>query len=169
MSRIPISQTLVLVLAGVMAINPAFAKPPWAEGEKAEKHADKEWKKAKKQHEKLAKEERKPVQTVKVKQFFGDQHRTVVHRYYTEEFSAGRCPPGLAKKNNGCMPPGQAKKWLVGRPLSRNVVYYSVPTVVVTELGPPPVGYRYVRVDDDILLMSIATRMVVDAILGLGG
>ncbi|RWR53174.1 excinuclease ABC subunit A [Sinirhodobacter ferrireducens] len=24
------------------------------------------------------------------------------------------CPPGLAKKNNGCMPPGQAKKWQRG-------------------------------------------------------
>ena len=22
----------------------------------------------------------------------------------------GNCPPGLAKKNNGCLPPGQAKK-----------------------------------------------------------
>jgi hypothetical protein len=21
------------------------------------------------------------------------------------------CPPGLAKKDNGCMPPGQAKKY----------------------------------------------------------
>ena len=24
--------------------------------------------------------------------------------------SMGHCPPGLAKKNNGCLPPGQAKK-----------------------------------------------------------
>jgi hypothetical protein len=24
--------------------------------------------------------------------------------------SGGGCPPGLAKKNNGCMPPGQARK-----------------------------------------------------------
>lgn len=23
----------------------------------------------------------------------------------------GRCPPGLAKKNNGCLPPGQAKRY----------------------------------------------------------
>ncbi len=30
------------------------------------------------------------------------------------------CPPGLAKKGNGCMPPGQAKK-LVGTPLSRSI------------------------------------------------
>ena len=25
-------------------------------------------------------------------------------------YGTGGCPPGLAKKNNGCMPPGQAKK-----------------------------------------------------------
>ena len=25
-------------------------------------------------------------------------------------YGAGGCPPGLAKKNNGCMPPGQARK-----------------------------------------------------------
>ena len=25
-------------------------------------------------------------------------------------YGAGGCPPGLAKKHNGCMPPGQAKK-----------------------------------------------------------
>lgn len=26
----------------------------------------------------------------------------------------GHCPPGLAKKNPPCIPPGQAKKWRVG-------------------------------------------------------
>jgi hypothetical protein len=30
------------------------------------------------------------------------------------------CPPGLAKKNNGCLPPGQAKK-IVGTTLSRSL------------------------------------------------
>ena len=33
----------------------------------------------------------------------------------------GRCPPGLAKKNNGCLPPGQAKKlYNVGQRYNRN-------------------------------------------------
>ncbi len=32
-------------------------------------------------------------------------------------------PPGLAKKNNGCLPPGQAKKrYQVGQPLPRRVL-----------------------------------------------
>jgi hypothetical protein len=36
----------------------------------------------------------------------------------------GRCPPGLAKKHNGCMPPGQAKKiYSVGQHYNRNFGY----------------------------------------------
>jgi hypothetical protein len=33
----------------------------------------------------------------------------------------GSCPPGLAKRNNGCLPPGQAKKlYNVGQRYNRN-------------------------------------------------
>jgi len=33
----------------------------------------------------------------------------------------GACPPGLAKRNNGCLPPGQAKKqYNVGQRYNRN-------------------------------------------------
>ena len=59
---------------------------------------------------------------------FKDNDREYVRDYYSREYSRrGKCPPGLAKKNNGCMPPGQAKKWDYGRPLPRDVVYYEVP------------------------------------------
>ena len=84
--------------------------------------------------------------------------------YYAEQFRGGRCPPGLAKKHNGCMPPGQAKKWKIGRPLPREVIYYDLPPAVVTRIGPPPSGHRYVRVASDILLIAIGTGMIVDAI-----
>src|SRR4028119_285910 len=30
-------------------------------------------------------------------------------------YAQAGCPPGLAKKNNGCLPPGQAKKLRVGQ------------------------------------------------------
>ena len=99
---------------------------------------------------------------------FGDPHRGHVRDYYESQYRAGKCPPGLAKKNNGCMPPGQAKKWDVGRPLPRDVRYYEVPAPLVRQLGQPPAGYRYVRVADDILLLATGTRMVVDAIRSLG-
>ena len=92
----------------------------------------------------------------------------MVRDYYVEEFRGGRCPPGLAKKHNGCMPPGQAGRWQLGQPLSRDVVYYEVPRPLVMQIGPPPSGYRYVRVATDILMIAIGTGMVVDAIQDLG-
>jgi len=79
-----------------------------------------------------------------------------------------RCPPGLAKTQNGCMPPGQAKKWQLGRPLPRDVIYHAVPQSLVLQIGLPPPGYRYLRVATDILLIAIGTGMVVDAIQDLG-
>lgn len=99
---------------------------------------------------------------------FEERHRVVVRDYYGKEFQSGRCPPGLAKKHNGCMPPGQAKKWRMGRPLPRDVVYYDVPQPLVVQIGVPPPGYRYVRVASDILMIAVGTGMVVDAIQDLG-
>ena len=41
---------------------------------------------------------------------------------------AAACPPGLAKKNNGCLPPGQARKlYAVGQRLPSSLRYYNVP------------------------------------------
>jgi len=99
---------------------------------------------------------------------FGEPQRVVVREYYGDNYKSGRCPPGLAKKHNGCMPPGQAKKWQMGRPLPREVVYYEVPQPLVVKIGVPPSGYRYVRVAGDILMIAIGTAVVVDAIQDLG-
>lgn len=98
-----------------------------------------------------------------------DRDRTTVHTYYRSEFTNGNCPPGLAKKNNGCLPPGQAKKlWNVGQPLPPAVVYHQLPQPLLTQLAPPPPGYDYVRVDDDIVLMKRDTRLVSEIIGNLG-
>jgi Ni/Co efflux regulator RcnB len=101
--------------------------------------------------------------------YFGGTQRQVVHDYYGSQFKSGKCPPGLAKKNNGCMPPGQAKKWRMGYPLPGDLTYYAVPAALIGRLGPPPAGHKYVRVASDILLIAIGTSMVVDAIEDLGG
>ena len=95
---------------------------------------------------------------------FRDQQGTIARDYYYHEFDRGFCPPGLVKKRNGCMPPGQAKKWRIGRPLPRGVIYYDLPPPLVVDLGLPPPGYRYVRIASDILLIAIGTGLVVDAI-----
>jgi Ni/Co efflux regulator RcnB len=105
---------------------------------------------------------------VRVSVQFDMRQQTIVRQYYGREFEAGHCPPGLAKKRNGCMPPGQAKKWRRGAPLPRDVVFYDLPPKLVVEIGLPPAGYRYVRVASDILLIAAGTGMVIDAIEDLG-
>jgi hypothetical protein len=104
-----------------------------------------------------------PAQPVRV--IVPARDRATVYTYYRSEFAAGRCPPGLAKKGNGCLPPGQAQKlWVVGRPLPPAVVYEPLPPVLVQQLAPVPPGYEYVRVDNDVLLMDMASRMVADVV-----
>lgn len=39
-----------------------------------------------------------------------DRNRNVFPMYQRNPFAAGHCPPGLANKHNGCLPPGQARK-----------------------------------------------------------
>lgn len=38
----------------------------------------------------------------------------------TYGYGRGGCPPGLAKKHNGCMPPGQARKFARGQRWQNN-------------------------------------------------
>lgn len=97
-----------------------------------------------------------------------DRDRGAIYGYYRPLYAAGNCPPGLAKKNNGCLPPGQAKKlWTVGQPLLSSVAFYPLPGALLGQLTPPPAGYQYIRVANDILLMAIGTRLIAGAIADL--
>jgi len=162
-----------LVISGILAVGPVMAASPfWPvaskhdkddKGEKGHK-GDKDDK-----GEKGHKGDKGGKGDKKAKHHFEDRHYVVVHEYYTEHYHGARhCPPGLKKKHNGCMPPGHEKKWKVGQPLPREVIYYEVPQPLVVQIGPPPSGYRYVRVAGDILMLAIGTGIVVDAIQNLG-
>ena len=141
----------VAALAIVLAVGNAHAeKPEWAGQGKG--HG--------KGHAKAARDDGRG--------HFRHEHRAAVHEYYESEFRGGHCPPGLRKKNNGCLPPGQARKWQMGQPLPAGVVFYEVPPPLVVRIGTPPPGYRYVRVASDILMIAVGTSMVVDAIRDLG-
>ena len=91
---------------------------------------------------------------------------------YADRHDDGRgCPPGLAKKHNGCLPPGQAKKMhrdgLVGHRVPPNAVYV-VPRHVRATLPPPPYGYRYAVVNNQVVLVSDANIVVNIVLRGLG-
>lgn len=159
---------LACMIAGALAAGPALAeKPEWAGEGKGDrgKHEKRDYKQ-RERGERSRGSERAPV---RVGGHFDEHNRVIVRDYYHEEYRSGRCPPGLAKKHNGCMPPGQARKWRLGRVLPRDVIYYDVPPALIVQLGHPPAGYRYVRVASDILMIAIGTGLVVDAIQDLGG
>jgi hypothetical protein len=95
---------------------------------------------------------------------FNQRQRAVAHDYFGQRFNRGNCPPGLVRKSHSCLPPGYAKKWRIGYPLPRDVVFYDLPRPLRGQLGYPGPGYRYVRVAADILLIVVGTGMVIDAI-----
>ena len=156
----------VILISAMLMSAPAFAKKPSWAGQASEKN----------QHHKKYDQYDGDRQNggnhdnsnVHVNVHFGDRDRVIIHDYYEERYSSGRCPPGLAKKRNGCMPPGQAKKWKRGYPLSREVIYYDLPASIIVKIGLPPANHQYVRVAQDILLIALGTGIVVDAIEDLG-
>jgi hypothetical protein len=166
-----VSLAMALAFSVVFVARPAFAdKPSNVGGKGAEKHGEKEnqgKQKEGKGHERGVSGE-EDGHGVKASQHFSEESRIAINKYYGDKFRSGRCPPGLAKKNNGCMPPGQAKKWMIGRPLPREIIFYDLPPEVIVQLGPVPSRHRYVRVASDILMIAVGTGLVVDAIEDIG-
>jgi hypothetical protein len=87
-------------------------------------------------------------------------------------YGTGGCPPGLAKKNNGCLPPGQAKKlYGVGYRFDRGFAgwtpYNQIPYDLRRQYGLDPYG-RYVYDQNYIYQIdptTYAVSRVLDAIL----
>jgi Ni/Co efflux regulator RcnB len=153
---------VVLAIASIFVAAPGFAKDKDDNGQgKGNKHSQKSEAKAEKQ---AAKQERKEV---KAGAYFNEQHRARVREYYSKEYGDGRkCPPGLAKKHNGCMPPGQAQ-WDVGQHLPTGIPIYTVPQPVLVYLPAAPYGYRYNVIGNDIVLVQIQSNLIVDIIVDL--
>lgn len=91
---------------------------------------------------------------------FGGSERDIVRDYYSKD-----CPPGLAKKNNGCLPPGQAKKrYEIGSRLPAGYDGDEVPYDLYRRLPPLRDGYQYRLLDGDLGIVELSTLIVLDAI-----
>jgi Ni/Co efflux regulator RcnB len=89
--------------------------------------------------------------------------RVIIEDYLEQHPGRKHCPPGLAKKHNGCLPPGQAKKYRIGERLPRDISWAPLPEQLLVRLNPPR-GYKYIQVDKDVLLIGEATKKVIDAV-----
>ena len=90
------------------------------------------------------------------------------------------CPPGLAKKNPPCVPPGKAKQgvaseeWTerdrVGHVVERDDLIY-LDDFARYDLRPLPYGQRYAIVDDQIVVIDAQSYQIlklIQAFTGLG-
>jgi hypothetical protein len=94
---------------------------------------------------------------------FDSSQRAAITSWYRDSYTRdGNCPPGLAKKGNGCQPPGQAKRWSAGSTLPGDVYIAPVPSGLRAVLAPPLAGYEYGWIDGGVALYSVHTRVVVD-------
>jgi len=171
-----IVQTSVMTLVGVCMALPSWAdKPEWAghdrergrheqREERREEGRRDQYQGAQARYGERESYQRRPMVELR----FGDEDRHFIHDYYSDQWRAGRCPPGLAKKHNGCLPPGQARLWRMGYPLPADLRRYPLPPEVLIRLPMPPAGHEFVRVASDILLIAVGSGMVVDAIQDLG-
>jgi hypothetical protein len=86
---------------------------------------------------------------------------------YAQGYGAGGCPPGLAKKNPPCIPPGQAKKYGVGYRFDRGfngwTPYNQIPYDVRRQYGLDPYG-RYIY-DQNYIYQVDPTTYVVSRVL----
>jgi hypothetical protein len=79
-------------------------------------------------------------------------------------YGVNACPPGLAKKNNGCLPPGQARKsYAVGQRLPRGynryTPYGSIPSQY-RNLVPYSARSRYIYRGDSVYVVNPRTSLV---------
>jgi len=71
-------------------------------------------------------------------------------------------PPGLAKK--GSLPPGLAKQLARKGHLPPGLTYQPLPHDLIVQLPPLQPAYRYVIVDDRVMLIQAASNLILDVL-----
>ncbi|HTI44854.1 MAG TPA: hypothetical protein VL462_00650 [Candidatus Nitrosotalea sp.] len=69
-------------------------------------------------------------------------------------------PPGLAKKST--LPPGLQKQLARNGQLPPGLQYRALPPDLLVQLPPVSPGYRYVILDDRVILIRAATNVIMD-------
>lgn len=172
--RLAASMAIALITSGALVVTsapPSFAGPPAHAGKPD--HAGKGGKAGK--HKKHGKhggrdEGRRgdggQSGAIGVDIIFGESERGHIRDHYRDGYAAQSCPPGLAKKRNGCLPPGQAKKtYRKGDAIPDDVVLLPIPDRLRIRLKPLPAGYFYRYVDGQVLVVAKAAKKVIDAVV----
>ena len=96
------------------------------------------------------------------------KHRGGGGAYYGGYGESGRfCPPGLAKKGNGCLPPGQARKLGVGDRLPDYLHGYNIPDAYQGRYRDN--GEHSYRYEDDRIYRVNRDNGIIDQIISVLG
>lgn len=103
---------------------------------------------------------------------FTEEDRRQIERYYRDADSGGKrskdkkAPPGLAKRDR--LPPGLEKQLQRNGTLPPGLQGRGLPGDLERRLSPLPAGYIRQRVENDIVLIEQATRVIRDVIHDVG-
>lgn len=159
-----ITKCLNIILAGVVLAGlPQYASAKDDHGHKGHHKHERRWDDDDRHRHHGWYDERRRWDDDKVIIVIDSRDRDIIRRYGWHD-DHNHCPRGLVETRRGCVPYGHAKKYRVGERLPDYVVYYPVEDDLRVRLSPLPVGYNYVRVDQDILLIGEATKKVIDAV-----
>ena len=103
-------------------------------------------------------------ENVRVSVEFSDNDRQLIRNYYNKKHK--KMPPGLAKKNK--LPPGLQKQIVKNGKLPPGLEGRYVPHELDQRLSRLPRGYVRQKIDDDIVIIEVMTRLIVDIIYGVG-
>jgi hypothetical protein len=102
-----------------------------------------------------------PAERNMIRSYLLGQEQTASQRQYKN------LPPGLQKKvaRGKALPPGWQKKIAAGQSLDYQVYRQgtNLPNEVLRRLPPFPVGTETLQVEDKVLLINTATRVILDA------
>lgn len=144
----------LLIATMAFSSTAVLADPPHGKGRGPDKHD-------KYDHRK---DDRRDWDRGRDRAYIRDSDKVIIRQYIVNDYRARyHCPPGLARKHNGCLPPGHAR-YYIGQPLPSYLEWRPVPRPLLVRLQPVPYGYRYIMVDNDVLLMSEASHEIIDAI-----
>jgi hypothetical protein len=93
------------------------------------------------------------------------------HRVHGPNYGVNTCPRGLAAKLNGCLPPGQARKYYnLGQRLPRGFGFYTpynnLPLAFRNQYGVtyPDSRYDYIYRNNSVYVVDPMSRLVADII-----
>lgn len=99
---------------------------------------------------------------------YGDRDDRYNSGYHHSSYR--NCPPGLAKKHNGCMPPGQYRKWARGSRVPYGyrsyTPYNQIPQRYVDQYNLDP-DNRYIYRDNTIYQVDPRTQIIQQILGGL--